>query len=311
MGAPAPMFEGHFELETLRTLGSLTFKLMRLLQSQAYASLERLLERDHDRIADESRTKVLHHGEVRPKAVVLFHGLCASPAQFARFSTDLHERGHNVVVPRLPRHGYRNRLSSAIARLTADDLRRAAEQSVEIAAGLGDEVTVAGFSLGGLLATWVALREPVERAVAIAPFFGVSWLPNRWMGPLATAALRMPNRYQWWNPILRERQQPPHGYPRYSTHAVAHAYRLAREVLDASDGPIHARRLVFVLNARETAVNNRATLQLAEALGVRSRERIEQIVLRDIPYVHDIVEPLRMPAIADRVYPRLLEAIEG
>jgi hypothetical protein len=35
----------------------------------------------------------------------------------------LYERGHNVVIPRLPYHGYRNRMTTAPAALTADDLK--------------------------------------------------------------------------------------------------------------------------------------------------------------------------------------------
>ncbi|MEO9169975.1 MAG: alpha/beta fold hydrolase [Candidatus Baltobacteraceae bacterium] len=284
---------------------------MHELQPHIHSALERLLERDHDRIADEGRTMVLHLGEVRPMSVVLFHGLSSSPTQFVRFASDLHARGHNVIVPRLPRHGHRDRLTEALSRLTADDLRRTAQQSVDLARDLGDEVVVAGFSLGGLLATWVAQRERVRRAVAIAPFFGVSWMPNRFMAPLSTLMLRMPNTFHWWHPILRERQMPAHGYPRYATHAVAHAYRLARQVLDASGEPLEAQRLIFVMNARETAINNRAVRKLARELLRESPGRVDEVVLRNIPFLHDIIEPLRNSAIAERVYPQLLELIEG
>ncbi|HEV7179573.1 MAG TPA: alpha/beta fold hydrolase [Candidatus Baltobacteraceae bacterium] len=281
------------------------------LKPDTYTALERLLERDHDRIADEGRTKMLHHDEVRPKAIVLFHGLSSSPTQFTRFAHDLYARGHNVLVPRLPRHGHQDRLSDALAYLTSDDLRRTATESVDLARGMGDEVIVAGFSLGGLLATWLAQREPIHRAIAIAPFFGISWVPNRFMNPLASAMLRLPNMFHWWNPITRERQMPEHGYPRYATHAVAHAYRLAQEVFAATALPIEAERLIFVTNAREAAINNRAVTRLARSLRTASPERVEQILLRNVPFVHDIIEPLRHPEIAERVYPQLLEIIEG
>ncbi len=284
--------------------------MMPKLQPETYTALERLLERDHDRIGDEGRTKLLLHGEVRPKAIVLFHGLSASPTQFVRFASDLHERGHNVLVPRLPRHGHRNRLSDALAYLTAEDLQHVAIESIDLARSLGEDVVVAGFSLGGLLTTWIAQHETVHRAVAIAPFFGMSWMPNRFTEAFAEMMLRLPNMFHWWNPLVRERQVPEHGYPRYATHAIAHALRMARDVAAAADEPVKAGQLVFVTNSREAAVNNRAVRRLARRMRIASGDRIEEMRLTGVPFLHDIIEPLRHPEIADRVYPQLLEIIE-
>lgn len=275
------------------------------------ATLDRLMARDHERVGEAGRTKLLLHGEIRPRAIVLFHGLSASPTQFVRFAHELHARGHNVIVPRLPRHGHQDRLSTALARLTADDLRAFAEQSVEIAGNLGETVSVAGFSLGGLIATWIAERFPIERAVAIAPFFGISWVPNRLMGSFARLMLAMPNRFHWWDPIARERQMPAHGYPRYATHAIAQSYLLARDVMAHASEGISAKKLIFVTNAREAAVNNRAVRRLEQGLRKRHPERLDHVVLTDIPFSHDIIEPLRHPQIADRVFPTILSLIEG
>ncbi len=281
------------------------------LTPDTYAALERLLEKDHERISEEGRSKLLLHDEVRPKAIVLLHGLSASPTQFVRFAHDLHSRGHNVIVPRLPRHGHRDRLSEALAHLTAEDLRHSATETIGLAHELGREVVVAGFSLGGLLATWIAQHESIHRAVAIAPFFGISWMPNRFMVPFTDVILRLPNMFHWWDPIARERQMPEHGYPRYATHAIAHAYRLAREVILAADKPVVADELVFVTNAREAAVNNRAVRRLATAMREISGDRVEHVILNDMPFSHDIIEPLRHPAVADKVYPQILDIIEG
>jgi len=276
------------------------------------ALIDRLLARDHDGVSDLGRTLLLVHPEVRPSAVVLFHGLSASPAQFARFAAELYDHGHNVLVPRLPHHGHRNRLSTALERLTADELRLTAKQSVELASRLGERVTVAGFSLGGLLTTWIAQHDSVHRAVAIAPFLGVAMVPNRWMPPLAELLLRLPNRFQWWDPVARERQLPEHGYPRYATHALAHAYRLARDVLD--EATAHAPRttdFVFVTNAREAAVNNRAVFRIVEQLRAHHSTNVRHVELTGLPLSHDVIEPLRHPNLADRVFPQLLSIIEG
>lgn len=275
------------------------------------ATLDRLISRDHERVSEAGRTKLLLHDEVRPLAVVLFHGLSASPTQFVRFAHELHAHGHNVIVPRLPRHGHENRLSTALAHLTAEDLRRFADESVELASGLGEKVVVAGFSLGGLLTAWIAQRHHVERAVAIAPFFGVSWVPNRLMGSLARVMLALPNRFPWWDPIARERQMPEHGYPRYATHAIAQSYLLAHEVITDAERGVAANRLIFVTNSREAAVNNRAVRALERRLRTVHPERLDHVVLTDVPFSHDIIEPLRHPQVADRVFPTILNLIEG
>ncbi|HET9029715.1 MAG TPA: alpha/beta fold hydrolase [Candidatus Aquilonibacter sp.] len=276
-----------------------------------HRTIERLLARDHERVGEAGRTKLLLHDEVRPHAIVLFHGLSASPTQFVRFAHELHAHGHNVIVPRLPRHGHEDRLSTALAHLTADDLRAFAEDSITVAGDLGERVIVAGFSLGGLLTAWIAERFAVERAVAIAPFFGISWMPNRLMGSFARLILAMPNRFQWWDPIARERQMPEHGYPRYATHAIAQSYLLAHDVMAHADEGISAEKLIFVTNAREAAVNNRAVRRLEEHLKLHNPERLEHVVLTDIPFSHDIIEPLRHPQIADQVFPIILKLIEG
>ncbi len=284
---------------------------MSRIPDRTQATLDRLISRDHERVSEAGRTKLLLHDEVRPLAVVLFHGLSASPTQFVRFAHELHAHGHNVIVPRLPRHGHQNRLSTALAHLTVEDLREFARESVDLASGLGDKVVVAGFSLGGLLTAWIAQRYPIERAVAIAPFFGISWMPNRLMGSFARLILALPNYFHWWDPLARERQMPEHGYPRYATHAIAQSYLLAREVIGGTEAGVAANRLIFVTNAREAAVNNRAVRLLERRLRDAQPERLDHVVLTDVPFSHDIIEPLRHPQVADRVFPTILNLIEG
>jgi alpha-beta hydrolase superfamily lysophospholipase len=284
---------------------------MHAFDPKTRSTIDRLRLRDHERVGEAGRSMLLLHGEVRPLAVLLFHGMAASPAQFARFAHELHAHGHNVIVPRLPRHGHADRFSDALAHLTATDLRAFARENTELAGGLGERVAIGGFSLGGLLATWAAQRFAVERAVAIAPFFGISWMPNRLMGSLARVLLALPNQFHWWNPMQRERQQPEHGYPRYATHAIAQMYLLAREVIDDADRGVAARRLIFVTNDHEAAVNNRAVRRLEERMRAAGAAGLEHIIISGIPFSHDIIEPSRHPALAAQVFPRLLGLLEG
>ena len=272
--------------------------------------LDRLLALDHAYVGDKGRTIARLHEGRRPRAVVLLHGMTASPAQFSRFADDLFARGHNVLVPRLPRHGHADRLSEASARITGDELVTAAREVLAVGRELGDRITVAGFSLGGLLTAWIAQHDAVDRAVAIAPFLGVAVLPSRLMNAAAEVVMRLPNSFQWWDPIQRERQMPAHGYPRYSTHAIAHAYLVARDLLrDASESAPATRDIALVNNSHESGVNNRAIRKLEASWRAHGVD-VARVVLQGLPPSHDIVEPMRHSKLADRVYPQLLEVID-
>lgn len=274
-------------------------------------SLARLLARDGPDVADYGRTLLFTHGHMTPTAFVLFHGLTASPKQFASFAQELYERGHNVLVPRLPRHGF-ERMSRELADLKAVELRECAHASVAAAATLGERVVTGGFSLGGLLATWSALHNRLERAIAIAPFLGIAWVPNRWSVPFTRLIGRLPNHFHWWDPIQREKLQPEHGYPRYATHAIAQMYELAFEVMQhAERHPPATKSFTFVTNAREAAVNNRAVYRLMGRLGMHEAVRVAHVHLANLPFSHDVVEPLHHPELASRVYPHLLAALLG
>ena len=72
--------------------------------------------------------------------------------QFASFAALLYRKGDNVYVPRLPHHAERADEAAALARITAEELRDAADAAVDLAGGLGDSVIVVGLSAGGTMA---------------------------------------------------------------------------------------------------------------------------------------------------------------
>ncbi len=277
-------------------------------------AIERFAElslRESPAVAGHGKSQILTAGKRSARAAVLLHGMSASPMQFVELAQRLHKRGFNVLVPRLPRHGHHDRLSDEIGLLTADELREATIEAIEITRGLGDQITVVGFSLGGLLSSWAAQFQEVHRAVSIAPFFGPPWMPSTIGQLVATLTLRLPNRYPWWDPIKKEKQMPAHGYPRYSTHAVAQSYQLIRDLFSSAQRQAPAAaNIVMVTNYRETTVNNSVSSQLVQRWRKHKPGAIETYVFRDLPFSHDIIEPLRSPAIVAKVYPVLLELID-
>lgn len=279
----------------------------------ALEGLRRFERRDEAaHVGDIGRTLVFHHGRRTGRATLLLHGLSASPRQFIAVAQALHARGHNVFVPRLPKHGHRNRLSESLATLNAAQLEACANDALAITKGLGERVNVAGFSLGGLLAAYLGQFSHVDRAIAISPFLGVSWIPNVFRLRVARWILRRPNRFFWWDPFLRERQMPEHGYPRFATHAIAHGLTIAHELLEASQTQApQAEELVLVVNPRDSAVNKRAIIRLGERW-LRAKPHAVTIArLAGMPpFVHDVIEPKRHPAVAQRVTQVLVELID-
>jgi alpha-beta hydrolase superfamily lysophospholipase len=254
---------------------------------------------------------LLRHDLPVRRAYVLFHGLTASPLQFEAFGRLLFDRGANVFIPRLPHHGYGDRMTPALEKLTSAELLEFGETAYERASELADEVCAIGFSVGGLIAAWVGQRRPVRRATAIAPFLGLAWLPRGLTEAAAWLALRVPNRYLWWDPVQRERLLPEHGYPRFPTHAVAVAAQLGADLLRAAGARAPAARDVqIVLNASESAVSNSAARALALAWARSTHQPGVLHRMLGLPASHDIIEPLRYPALVRRVYPALLALVD-
>ncbi|MDB5028231.1 MAG: alpha/beta hydrolase, partial [Candidatus Eremiobacteraeota bacterium] len=211
-----------------------------------------------------------------------------------------------------PGHGARDRLTPQLRELRGAHLIDAAGEALEIARGLGTAVVVAGFSLGGLLAAWLAQHERFDHAIAIAPFLGVAGIPRGATSTLAAALRALPNRFLWWDPVRRERLMPDHGYPRYPTHAVAEALAIATMlVAKARITPPATRRITIVTNASETAVSNAAARALARSWDAHGERRVEMHRITGLPPSHDVIEPLRPGTLARRAYRTLLPILHG
>src|SRR5919202_3763881 len=155
-------------------------------------------------INSECHSLLFEHGDAARRAIVLLHGITSSPVQFRDLGARFHARGYNVLIPRMPRHGYRDRMSDDHALLTPAEFVQFASDAVEIGRGLGEHLTVAGLSVSGVLAAWCAQhRVDVDLAVLIAPAFSPFGVPLPLAPALSRIALRVPNAFIWWD--LRRR----------------------------------------------------------------------------------------------------------
>jgi pimeloyl-ACP methyl ester carboxylesterase len=280
----------------------------RIAQARARVDVILEAERRCEAIDPQSRTRAWIGDSVTARSVVLLHGITNGPLQYALLGEQLAARGHNVIVPRVRFHGYRDRMTDAIANLRAADFESAALDGVAIGALCGERVVTLGISVGAVVAGWLAARVAIDTAIAIAPFCGVREVPGRANDLLGSSLRTMPNVFSWWDPRRKTAQPPPHGYPRFPTRGLGEALGISTELAHTTSGA-YARRVFLVLNRYEPIVNNpfaRRRFAELQPLGVE----VDDIELDGLPHIHDIIEPQIPEARPDLVYPRLIELIE-
>lgn len=279
--------------------------------AKAVRAAANVLRRDEVRAEERCRSIILTHGSRAPRATLFLHGMTASPRQFHALAAYAYVLGDNVFVPRMPKHGYPDRLTDALGELRASELLETTERSLDIARGLGERVRVVGFSLGGLLATWIAQHHDVDEAIALSPLLGLAVVPPALTRRAVTLLRRLPNYFFWWNPLKRANLMPAHGYPRFSTHALAEALTIGLDVLAQARERGPRSRVTLVTNAGEFGVSNGAVARLEASWRAAGGSRVERMCIGGLGPSHDIVEPLREGGKAEKSYPfffRLLDA---
>lgn len=272
-----------------------------------------LCDADTPAISSVCRTELLTHGQAVSRVVVMLHGLTNCPAQFEPLGRICFERGANVLIPRLPRHGLADRMTDELARTDELELRQFTHRVLDAASGLGGQVTIAGLSLGGTLAAWAAQnRSGLERAVLIAPMLALGGIWDV-LARLVTPWLRVfPNLHFWWDPRRREKLPgPQHVYPRYAVRAVVATLKIGAEVLEQARRQAPAcRSAAIVTVGGDKAVGNHAAAALARSWRRHDlRDLTEYEFPRSLHLNHDVVDPEQVhgnPAVTHPVLLRLI-----
>jgi len=276
--------------------------------AEAVAELEKVAEaeRADEGIRPECRSIAMLHGERTARVIVLWHGFTSAPPQFEPLGRMFFERGYNVYIPLQPRHG-RRRMTRALQGLTVIDLQAAALRAIRVAGGLGEEIDTAGFSVGGVIAAWLAQCTRIGTVMPIAPFLSLPWFSYR-LGRVVTGFYnRFPNRWFWWNPFERERLGPPYAYPRYPTRTLARMLEFSHSVVKLSRrAPPLADRCVIVVNSRDPACNNSVSTRLWSGWA-DGTARIQTYAFNNLDRRHDFIDPVTYLSGAQQVYPILVE----
>ena len=261
----------------------------------------------------ECATQFLGHGHPTERVLVFVHGYANCPQMFAELARLFHAQGDSALCVPLPHHGLADRLTDDLTHLTAAELAAYSEQVLDLAAGLGRRITVAGLSAGALVAGWAAQTYAgLDQAVLIAPAFGLKLLPGSLTGLAVRLSLRLKDAFVWWNPALKEQFAPSYTYPRFSRRGLAQTLRFGQMLRGRArrSAPL-ARRLVVITNASDQAVDNAVTAQVVAARRAHGRvvETFEFPASLGLP--HNLIDPGETGQRVEVVYPKLAALIGG
>jgi alpha-beta hydrolase superfamily lysophospholipase len=259
-------------------------------------------------------TKLFDHGQQTEHVIVLLHGFTNCPEQFTELGKQYFDAGYNVLIPRMPYHGLSNRLTNELVNLTADELAAFGERVTDIAHGLGKQVTVMGISGSGTLVAWLAQnRADIDFAFAIAPLFGLAFIPSTFTKLFERLALLLPNFFLWWDP--RTKAENPYSifyaYPRYPTKALVEILRLGMITrAQAEKSAPKAEHIVMVLNDAEPAVSNGEILRLIRLWKRHPNVHLNEYHFeKEMKLPHDIITPGTPGVPVSEIQPRLIGVV--
>ncbi len=257
-------------------------------------------------MSPESASVLMTHGEKTDKVYVLVHGWTNSPYQWSDFGQLLYDRGYNVLIMRMPYHGLASHDAGELQYATPELVRDYADNTVDIAAGLGDEVHVVGLSVGGEVSSWIAQnRADVTRVMPIAPMFGIGKIPAFASHFLANAATHLPN-ISVTSPGEAVRD---HVYQGQSTKGVANAVLFGRPLFEQAEGEKTAvSDIILVTNDNDTTVNNNLTNDLLNLWQEMGTSPETYIFAKALGYPHDLIDPSSHPD-TTAVYAVLLDLL--
>jgi pimeloyl-ACP methyl ester carboxylesterase len=277
----------------------------------AMAELAAIRRDERKDVIAPCRSTVLTHGRKTENAVVLVHGLTNCPKQWELFAREIHAKGWNVLVLRLPDHGIGDPETgkigpvSALKSLSAEKLARYADTAVDLGRGLGANTHVMGLSLGGTVAAWMAQeRADVDRAVVIAPGIGLPSGPYALTWGVTNFFTHVPDL------SLGHSGKLDHEYQGWSTGGIADTFLLGKYVRQqSSDEKPAAESISLLLNPNDDTISNPRAEELVDAW----RDHGHRVALDWLPKTpvlgHDVIDPGQSWARPALVYPRLMRML--
>lgn len=265
--------------------------------AEARAKLAGLKAYDDVRVPPITATQLFEpdEPETARATIVIWHGFTNAPSQFVAVAKALTGVGYRVLLPRMPYHGFADVLSRDLTRLSAATLIDHVDIVIDIAAGFGAPVWVAGLSAGAVLAAWAGLnRAEVDRVVLLAPLVAPKGFPLPLVRLLVAHPRLVPRFYMWWDPRKKaDLGHSPYAYPGFPVPGLFPYLHLSEAMFDHSVPAGHeVERLVLVSNPGDLAVRLDAARSFAAGVfAAHASYYGEARIDPALKWMHDFVDP--------------------
>jgi len=306
-----------------RSGGLLSYPLISLSSYDSHpnpvASYDEAKQRFESKLASEidfyegSHSFMLTHGRKTAKVIVFAHGFPNSPAPFKELAAEFFNRGYNVLAMTMPYCGLADRMNTEQVKMRAEDFMRYGDEVVDIARGLGDKVTMAGISGGGLVTAWVAQqRADVDLAVLISPGLGLKAIPRFWTPFMSWALSILPNWYIWEDPKLKENARRLYNYVRVPSKVVGQVLKLGLAVKSLARQKAPAAGFILVItNLNDPDIDDVAVDRVANLWRSHRPQDVQSYQFpAELALGHDIIDVTDPQMNVVLVYPKLLELID-
>lgn len=279
--------------------------------AEAVQRIQTLQANNASKMNPECIAQFMTHGQKTEKVIIFVHGYTNCPAQFKELGERFYDLGYNVLIAPLPHHGLADRMTDEQGHLKAEELAAYADQMVDIADGLGKQVTMVGISAGGVTTAWAAQnRKDVDLAVIISPAFGFQAIPTVLTAPTMNIVSILPDTYVWWDENLKTNSLPTYAYPRYSKHTLAQIMRLGFAVQNkAKQQSPAADKILVITNTNDTSVNNILTARVVSIWTQNGANINTYEFPASLGLQHDMIDPSQPNQPIGIVYPKLIELI--
>jgi len=279
--------------------------------AEAVQRIEAVREQEPPDMNPVCQLQLMTHDKKVDRVIILVHGYTNCPQQFHELGQHFFDLGYNVLIAPLPHHGLADRMTEAQAKLKAEELAAYADETVDIAQGLGNQVIMMGISAGGVTTAWAAQnRSDIDLAVIISPAFGYKQIPTPMTAAVMNIYTLLPDEFVWWDPALQTNITPEYAYPRYSKHALVQILRLGFAVQENAKYSIPAaQKVVVVLNPADDSVNNPLTVTIAKNWQANGANLTTFEFEQNLQLPHDIIDPSQASQQINIVYPRLIELV--
>ena len=233
-----------------------------------------------------------------PRGVaVLLHGLSDSPYSMLWTAQLLAGAGYNVVVPRMPGHGF---AVAGLLQVRWEDLTAAVRIAVRHAMtrpGSGQSLLLVGYSNGGLLAVDYALRCPdsdatpcPERLVLLSPAIAVSSAAVVANWHAAVSWMPYFEKFKWLS-ILPEID--PFKFTSFTKRAGWEIYKISNRVHRMLRDPARISLLPPILTFQSVVDNTVSSSAVAQNLYARLPDNGSKLVAYDVNRNSSVVHLMR------------------